>query len=438
MTADIGNAFIQAETKEKIWTRCGTEFGKRAGCVAQIQKALYGLSTSARQWSLQLGDTLRTFGFSPSRADPDVWIKLSKDKTYYEYIASHVDDIIVVSKEPERYIDMFKKIYPLRNVEKDPDFYLGNNMKRESSSKIKVSLEKYIKEVIRKFEKKHGTFRKENVPHSPNDHPELDDSPFLDSLGITEYQSVIGVCQWIAISARMDITFAVSSLSRFSSKPREGHMRRALKIIGYLKKYPKKGYIIDPREPVENIVFSKVKADFGNQYDRDEEIDEKLPQPIMDEVSTTIFVDSNHGHDLVTGKSVTGIIVFVGRTPIKYFSKRQSSVQTSTFGAEFVSLKRAVEEAITIRYYLRSMGVSITKPTVVYGDNMSAIRNSIDPSSPLKKKYLALAYHFCREHFSAGVVDIRKVHTKDNVSDPFTKGLSSVEFHTHFNSYMSN
>ena len=305
VTADIGNAFIQAPTKEKIWTRCGSEFGDRAGCVAEIQKALYGLSTSARQWSLQLGDTLKSLGFVPSRADPDLWIKESDDGTHYEYIGTHVDDLIIVSKNPMKYIDIIKTIYPLRNVEENPEFYLGNNVKINPKGSIKISMEKYIKEVIRRFENKHGTLRKENSPHASNDHPELDDSPLLDSQGITDYQSIIGVCQWISISARMDITFAVSSMSRFASKPREGHMKRALRILGYLKKYPKKGYIIDPRPPVENTNYVKIKPDFGNQYDLKEEIDDKLPKGKMKELKITIFADSNHGHDLTTGKSIT-------------------------------------------------------------------------------------------------------------------------------------
>ena len=84
------------------------------------------------------------------------------------------------------------------------------------------------------------------------------------------------------------------------------------------------------------------------------------------------------------------------------------------------------------------MDVSVTKPTVVYGDNMSAIKNSTDPGSPLKKKYLALAYHFCREYFTARTGSIRKIDTKENLADPSTKVLTSTEFHGHFNSFMSN
>ena len=76
----------------------------------------------------------------------------------------------------------------------------------------------------------------------------------------------------------MDTTFAVLSLSRFASKPREGHTRKALKIIGYMKKNHKKGYIIDSREPIEFKEYSDVVPDFGNQFDNfQEELDEKLP-----------------------------------------------------------------------------------------------------------------------------------------------------------------
>ena len=134
-------------------------------------------------------------------------------------------------------------------------------------------------------------------------------------------------------------------------------------------------------------------------------------------------MDSNHGHDLVTGKSITGLIMFVGRTLILWYSKRQGSVQTSTFSEEFIALKKGVEEAITIQYYLKSMGVKVTELAVIYRDNLLAIKNTIEPESPLKKNYLALSYHFCREHFSAGIVDIRKIDSKYNFADPFTKGL---------------
>jgi len=105
ITGDIGNAFVQADTKEKIYTIAGAEFGDKKDCVVILKKALYGLATSARQWNIKLGDTIRGLGFEPTRADPDLWIKLSKDGTKYEYIATYVDDIIVVAIDPKIYLD---------------------------------------------------------------------------------------------------------------------------------------------------------------------------------------------------------------------------------------------------------------------------------------------------------------------------------------------
>ena len=128
----------------------------------------------------------------------------------------------------------------------------------------------------------------------------------------------------------------------------------------------------------------------------------------------------------------------MGSTPTTWSAKRQTSVQTSTFGAEFIALKRAVEEAITIRYHLRSMGVMVSEATEIYADNMGVILNTTNPGSTLNKKHVALAYHFCREHMTAGVVRVRKVHTDDNFADSMTKALNSTKFHGFFNENIIN
>ena len=128
----------------------------------------------------------------------------------------------------------------------------------------------------------------------------------------------------------------------------------------------------------------------------------------------------------MTGRSITGIIAFVGSTPILCESKRQNSVQTSTYGAEFTALKRAVEHAITIRYHLRSMGIKVSKPSCVYIDNRARTLNTNDPGSTLNNEYIALAYHFLQEHVHGKVVKVHKIKTEDNYADAFTKALTST------------
>ena len=185
-----------------------------------IKKALYGLATSARQWNITLGDSIRNLGFTPTRADPDLWIILNEKEGKYEYIATYVDDLIIVAKQPMDYLDEIKKQYPIRNIEINPEYYLGNNIEVRNNNTIKISSKKYITEVLRKYEEKYGSLKKENVPAKPDDHPETDDTPFLNQEGITQYQSVIGICQWIYTSGRFDITFAVANLNKFAHSPR--------------------------------------------------------------------------------------------------------------------------------------------------------------------------------------------------------------------------
>jgi len=180
-------------------------------------------------------------------------------------------------------------------------------------------------------------------------------------------------------------------------------------------------------------------SDFGTQYSYfNEDLDPHFPVPLIQELEISIFTDSDHGHDKITGRSITGILVMVGSTPVIWESKRQSSVQLSTYGAEFVALKRAVSVAEEIRYTLRSMGVRVTRATNIYEDNQSVCISSTNPGTTLNKKNVALAYHYVREHQANGVVNIIKIPSEDNYADAFTKGLNSNIHGNHFQKLMSN
>ena len=189
--------------------------------------------------------------------------------------------------------------------------------------------------------------------------------------------------------------------------------------------------MINPQNPKLNEngnKLLKLTKNFGNQYHYfSEEMDPRFPPAIIDKMEISIFSDADHGHDRRTGRSITGTLGLVGCTPIIWKSSRQSSVQTSTFGAEFIALKTAVENAILIRYYLRSMGVQVQNPAKIYIDNEGVFLNSCDPGSTLNKKHVALAYHFVREHQANSVVSIYKLESPDNYADPFTKSLSGKE-----------
>ena len=78
------------------------------------------------------------------------------------------------------------------------------------------------------------------------------------------------------------------------------------------------------------------------------------------------------------------------------------------------------------------MGIKVSKPSCVQIDNRATTLNTNDPGSTLNKKYIALAYHFVREHVYGKVVKVHKIKTEDNYADPFTKALTSTAHNDFF------
>jgi len=428
MTGDIGNAFPTAPCAEKVWSVCGPEFGVKEGAIVTLQRALFGLKTASRSFHEFFGDTLRRMGFTPTRADQDLWYRKADDHNGYDYIATHVDDIAIAAKRPAEYMNQIEQEFLVRNKEDSPSYYLGNDLKMHGT-KLHVSNKTYVKETIRKYQEEYRCLSKKNIPMSPQAHPELDASDLLDDKDIRQYQRIVGVLQWLVVAGRFDINFATSSLSRYAAAPRKGHLDLAEDVLGYPM----------PPKTDDRYKTMKVKEDFGCQYQYfQEELDPRFPTPLIPEMDITLFIDANHAHDKITGRSITGLFGLVGCTPVLWSSKRQASVQTSTFGAEFTALKKAVEEAIKLRYYLRSMGILVTKPTPVYVDNMSVVLNASNPGSSLNKKSVALSYHFVREHVANNVIEIRKIDSVDNYADPFTKALASTGHCDFFHEVMCN
>ena len=107
MSGDVGNVFPNADTQEKIYSRAGMEFGERQGCIIEVVKSLYGLSTSARHWKMMMEDFIRDMGFKPTRVDQNVWYKIEKETKKYTYISTYVDDFMILGGNPEYYMEKF-------------------------------------------------------------------------------------------------------------------------------------------------------------------------------------------------------------------------------------------------------------------------------------------------------------------------------------------
>jgi hypothetical protein len=213
-------------------------------------------------------------------------------------------------------------------------------------------------------------------------------------------------------------------LSRHLALPQEGHLEQALHVFAYLKRYDKSTVVFDDSTPVyDEARFAK--ADWAEYYpDAADPTPPNLPEPRGNGVSTTCFVDADHAGCQATRRSQTGILLFIQRAPIIWYSKRQNTVESSTFGSEFVAMKTAVEQVEGLRYKLRMMGVPLDGETNVFCDNESVFKNASVPESTLKKKHNAIAYHRTREAQAAGIVRIAWEPGQTNLADLLTKLLA--------------
>ena len=173
----------------------------------------------------------------------------------------------------------------------------------------------------------------------------------------------------------------------------------------------------------------KLTCDFLEEYpDAAEFLDPAHPKPYGKELGITFLCDSDHGHDRATRRSITGMVGFVGSTLVFWGSKRQGAVATSTYSAEFMALRHATEEILHLRYMMRCLGLPVTKPSALYGDNLGVIQNASNKDAEIRKKHVSISFHFVREAIASGALVPFWLKGKNNVSDIMTKQIGGPEF----------
>ena len=451
LAGDIQNAFLEAPVGEKIFFYAGEEWGADRDRIVKVVRALYGLKSSALQFRNHLAETLgNRLGFKSSLADPDLWYKPSVAPDgfkYYSYILVYVDDLIIIDKDPRSFMEMVKTSFTVKpsSIE-EPTSYLGADITKlvdqvsgrtrtwtmgsaNYCSKAIKNLKSKLKEDGFEFNKKlSDTKYSPRQPFSSNSYrPELDTSLECSESQITLFQNLIGTLRWIVELGRIDIAYEVSVLSRYLVQPRTGHLVQALHIFKYLDIHKSNKLAFNP-EYVVPMVQPEVITECINLMkkmypDAKEELPPNAPTPRGNPVEMSCFVDSDHAGDTKTRRSQTGIILYLNKAPIIWYSKRQATVESSTFGSEFVALRVASELIISMRYKLRMFGIPITGPCHTYCDNESVYKNTHFAHSTLKKKHNSICFHRVRETVAAGIMVVLKVKSEFNLADILTKSL---------------
>jgi len=311
--------------------------------------------------------------------------------------------------------------------------YLGANLDLAQNERGRkcwtMNSEKYVTEAVKNVEERlaevgKGLPKKGLTPFSSNSyHPAHDVTAELNAEDTTYFQELIGVLRWAVELGRVDILLEVALLSAHLALPRQGHLLQVFNIFAYLKKHKKRRLFFDPDQPsISDDRFAK--HDWHDFYrDAKEELPHVMPEARGNSVKVYCFVDASHAADKSNRRSHTGILIFVNRAPIMWYSKRQNTVETSTYGAELTAMKTAMELIKGLRIKLRLFGIPVEGSCDIFTDNAAVWKNVSDPSSTLNKKHHAISYHFCRECVAGGMARVSHESGDSNLSDLFTKVL---------------
>ena len=437
MAADIGNAYLNAPCKEKVYVVAGAEFGSDKGTIYIVVRALYGLPGSGSSWrTFFSNEIVHNLNFKQSRADGDVYIRenVTPDgQRYYEMLLVYVDDILLLSHDSGPIFEVLSGKFRMKEDSLGPPTrYLGAGMKIFTDSDghecWALSSDDYVAHAVKNVERELELTGKKlrgkaYRPHDQKYAPETDITPELNPEGIAIYQGYMGIFRWMIELGRIDILPEVSALSCFQAAPREGHLEACYHIFAYLRKHPNMAMIMHPsRIEMNEDRFSK--ADWTDFYgDVKEEIPRDAPEPLGTKVKITAFVDADHAGDLATRRSRTGYIIYLNNTPILWYCKKQNTVESSTFGSEFVAMRTVTEAIEALRFKLRMFGIPIDGEADVMCDNKSVVNSTQRPDSVLSKKHLAICYHRVRESVARGIIRVGKILTDYNLADLFTKPL---------------
>ena len=151
--------------------------------------------------------------------------------------------------------------------------------------------------------------------------------------------------------------------------PREGHLDHFIFIFSYLKTHHNSRLVLDPTYPdIEMGQFKhhNWKQLYGNVK---ETITLNAPMFLGKEFLMMVYVDADFAGNSLTRQSRSGFMVMMTSAPLYWFSKKQSSMETSSFGSEFMAIRQCCECLKGLRYKLGMMRVPVNNPCFLYGDN---------------------------------------------------------------------
>lgn len=395
---DVKTAFLHGDLEEEIYMLQPEGFAEteKENLVCRLNKSLYGLKQAPRCWYKRFDSYIMSLGYSRLSADPCTYFKRFGDEDFI-ILLLYVDDMLVAGPNKDRVQELkaqlarefdMKDLGPANKI-------LGMQIHRDRNNrKIWLSQKNYLRKILQRFNmqdcKPISTPLPINFKLSSSMCPSNEAE--RKEMSRVPYASAVGSLMFAMICTRPDIAQAVGAVSRYMANPGKEHWNTIKRILRYIKG------------------TSDAALCYGGS-----------------EFTVKGYVDSDFAGDLDKRKSTTGYVFTLAGGAVSWVSKLQTVVALSTTEAEYMAATQACKEAIWMQRLLEELGHKQEK-IPLFCDSQSALHIARNPAFHSRTKHIGVQYHFVREVVEDGSVDMKKIHTKENLADVLTKPINTDKF----------
>jgi hypothetical protein len=390
---DVETAFLNGDLEEEIYMEMPEGFEDNPGKVCKLNKTLYGLKQSAREWNMKFVNEMKAKGFLQSTTDPCVFFKKSREKLII--ISIFVDDNIIIGTKEDvvETKEMLSKMFKMKDLG-DLKYIVGIKVEQTTTT-TNLSQSHYINDMLHRFNMQNCKPSTTPLPTNINKDEQDALVKFKDE---TLYKQAIGSLIYLANATRPDISFAVSQLARKMQDPSNQDWHNTKRIFRYL-------------QGTKNmkLVYQRKKSELCG------------------------FSDASYAEDRQDRKSTSGHIFMMNGGAVSWKSNKQPIVSLSSMEAEYIALASAVKEGLWLKKFEKEL-LMPEKTLTIFQDNQSTIKTASHRIHNDRSKHIDVRYHFIRECVEKKVVRVEYCPTNEMTADALTKSLGRILHERHVRS----
>ncbi|GJX40230.1 putative RNA-directed DNA polymerase [Tanacetum coccineum] len=372
--------------------------------VCKLQRSIYGLKQASRSWNKRFDEEIKRFRFAQNLDEPCVYQKASGSNV--TFLILYVDDIIIMGNHIpslQSVKDYLGKCFAMKDLG-EAAFILGIKIYRDRSKRlIGLCQNAYMDKILKRY--KMDNSKRGHIPMQErldlNKSQGAQTPKEVNRMKNVPYASAVGSIMYAVRCTRPDVAFAQNMTSRFQQNPGEPHWTAVKNILKYLRN-TKDMFLVYGGNPSTELRV-ECYCDAGFETDRDDT------------------------------KSQTGYVFVLNGGAVDWKSSKQSTTAMSATESEYIAASEAAMEAVWIRKFISGLGIvpTINEPLNMYCDNSAAVHYANEPGVQKGARHYQRRYHYVRECVELGEIRILKVHTDNNLADPFTKALSNRKLTQH-------